>query len=33
MEKKHNPVKNVFIDEEKLDGNEIERFLNYLKST
>ena len=33
IKKKHNPVENVFIDEEKLDGIEIEGFLNYLKST
>ena len=33
IEKKNNPVENVFIDEEKLDGIEIEGFLNYLKST
>ena len=33
IKKKHNPVENVFIDEEKLDGIDIEGFLNYLKST
>ena len=33
IKKKHNPVENVFLDEEKLDGIEIEGFLNYLKST